>query len=106
MKEETGHMFKQKASDVIQFYSTSNLVKNHWCISLLYFPNILVPHLCFMQSACLRVTLHNSFHNLANESRLISRRVLSRLQVFSALICFSLLDSGTNQTTVFLSAPN
>lgn len=38
MKEETGHMFKQKASDVIQFYSTSNLVENHWCVSLLYFP--------------------------------------------------------------------
>lgn len=29
MKEEMGHMFKQTASDVIQFYSTSNLVENH-----------------------------------------------------------------------------
>lgn len=30
-------MSKQKASDVIHFYSITNLAENHWCISLLYF---------------------------------------------------------------------
>lgn len=38
------------------------------------------------------------------ESRLVSGRVLSRLQVSSTLICLSCPDSGTNQNILFVSA--
>lgn len=107
LEEETGHTFQGKASDVNWFYSNSYLIENHCFVSLLhltiYFssPPELHAEYMFKKSA------HNNDCNLAKEeteSRLVSGRVLSRLRVSSTLICFSFLDSGTNQNTLFISA--